>query len=272
MVVQFSDVAKAPKDLFKKPFNAGKIDVDIKSGSFTLKNSVKGAALASNLEFKGADAFMGLGKGMCLPYTKKWDGKVIKFEVAKQFLSGDNKLDVDLHTTITPASGAHSNLLKTKFTAAQIVAGVDVPVNDPSAATFHATTDAVQGITMGVSGSVSNIAALNYVISPCSKYVLETNLKNYTLHMHNKVDATTALACQTSWTSGSADSNFALAMKQKLASGADLSIKADVSGSVDVAHVSNLSDGVKMTLGTNFNALNFGSAAPTFGAGFEFSF
>merc|ERR1739847_52015 len=85
MVVQFSDVAKAPKDLFKKPFNAGKIDVDIKSGAFTLKNSVKGSALSSNLEFKGADAFMGMGKGMCLPYTKKYDGKVIKFEVAKQF-------------------------------------------------------------------------------------------------------------------------------------------------------------------------------------------
>ena len=95
---------KSLKSTFQ-PFNAGKIDVDIKSGSFTLKNSVKGAALASNLEFKGADAFMDLGKGMCLPYTKKWDGKVIKFEVAKQFLSGDNKLDVDLHTTITPASG-----------------------------------------------------------------------------------------------------------------------------------------------------------------------
>jgi len=42
---------------------------------------------------------------MCLPYTKKYDGKELKFELAKQFNSGDNKLDVDVHTTITPASG-----------------------------------------------------------------------------------------------------------------------------------------------------------------------
>jgi len=271
MVVQFSDVAKAPKDLFKKPFNAGKIDVDVKSGAFTLKNSVKGGALSSNLEFKGADAFCGLGQGMTLPYTKKFDGKEIKFEMAKQFNSGDNKLDVDVHTTITPASGAYSNLLKTKFTAANVVAGVDVPVNDPSSASFHAATD-LKGITVGVSGGLSNISALNYCISPCSSYVLETNLTKFNFHMYNKVDSTTALACHTNWTAGSADSGFALACKRTLGSGADLSVKADVSGSVDVAHVSNLSDGIKMTLGASFNALNFGSAAPTFGAGFEFSF
>jgi len=271
MVVQFSDVAKAPKDLFKKPFNAGKIDVDVKSGAFTLKNSVKGGALASNLEFKGADALMGLGKGLALPFTKKYDGKNIKFELGQTFESNGNKLAVDVHSTVVPASGAYSNLLKTKFTAANIVAGVDVPVNDPSAATFHAVT-ALQGITLGVSGGLSNPSALNYCISPSSQYVLETNLKNYTLHAYNKVDGNTALACQTSWTCGGAESNFALACKKTLASGADLSVKADVSGSVDIAHVSNLSDGIKLTLGTSFNALNFGSAAPTFGAGFEFAF
>jgi hypothetical protein len=271
MVVEFKDVAKAPKDLFKKPFNAGKIDVDIKSGAFTLKNSVKGGAMSSNLEMKGADALCGFAKGVELPFTKKYDGKEIKLELAKTFNSGDNTLAVDVHTTITPGSGAYSNLLKTKMTAANVIAGVDVPVNDPAAATFHAATD-LKGITVGVSGGLSNISALNYCISPCSSYVLETNLKNFNLHMYNKVDSTTALACQTSWTSGAADSNFAVACKRSLASGADLSVKADVSGAVDVAHVSNLSDGIKMTLGANFNALNFGSAAPTFGAGFEFSF
>ena len=128
-------------------------------------------------------------------------------------------------------------MLKTKLTAANVVAGLDVPVNDPANATFHAATD-VKGITLGVSGGLSNICALNYCISPCSQYVLETNLKNFNLHMYNKVDSSTALACQTSWTSGSADSNFALACKRTLAGGADLSVKADLSGAVDVAHVS----------------------------------
>lgn len=70
-----------------------------------MKNSVKGEAFSSNLEFKGADAFLGLGKGLTLPYTKKYDGKTLKFEMTKQFLSGDNKLDVDVNTAIEPASG-----------------------------------------------------------------------------------------------------------------------------------------------------------------------
>lgn len=271
MVSQFADVAKAPKDLFKKPFNAGKTDIDIKSGAFILKNSVKGGAMSSNLEFKGADAFMGMGKGIVLPFVKKYDGKTIKFEVSKQFESAGSKLDVELNTSIVPSSGAYSNLLKTKYTNGAVVAGVDVPVNDPTTATFHCATD-FKGVTLGCQGSVADPAALNYIVTPCNGAILETDLKNYTLHLYNKVDSTTALACKSSWTSGSADSDFALACKRALASGADLSVKASVAGVVDVAHVSNLSDGIKMTLGASFNALNFGSAAPTFGAGFEFSF
>lgn len=59
-----------------QPFNAGKTDIDIKSGIFTLKNSVAGDKLKSELEFKAEDALLGLGKGFTLPVTKKYDGKV----------------------------------------------------------------------------------------------------------------------------------------------------------------------------------------------------
>jgi len=41
-MVKFDDVSKSCDDLFKKPFNSGKVNVDIKSGAFTLKNSCKG--------------------------------------------------------------------------------------------------------------------------------------------------------------------------------------------------------------------------------------
>jgi len=270
MVVQFSDVAKAPKDLFKKPFNAGQTNVDIKSGAFTLKNSVKGEAFSSNLEFKGADAFLGLGKGLTLPYTKKYDGKTLKFEMTKQFLSGDNKLDVDVNTAIEPASASYNNVIKTKLTAPNVIAGAEIPVSDMQKATFHAATD-FKGMTVGLSGSVANPAALNYVFAPNKNTILETDLKNYTLHLYNKVDASTAIAARTSWETGSANSDFAVAVKKTLASGADFSVKAGVSGTVDLAHVSNLSDGVKMTLGAQFNAVKL-SAAPKFGTGLEFSF
>jgi len=269
MVVQFSDVAKAPKDLFKKPFNAGQKNVDIKSGAFTLKNSVKGEAFSSNLEFKGADAFLGMGKGLTLPYTKKYDGKTLKFEMTKQFLSGDNKLDVDVNTAIDVASASYNNVIKTKLTAPNVIAGAEIPVSDMQKATFHAATD-FKGMTVGLSGSVANPAALNYVFAPNKNTILETDLKNYTLHLYNKVDASTAIAARTSWETGSANSDFAVAVKKTLASGADFSVKAGVSGTVDLAHVSNLSDGVKMTLGAQFNAVKW--ADPKFGTGLEFSF
>lgn len=53
-------------------------------------------------------------------------------------------------------------------------------------ATFHAATD-FKGMTVGLSGSVANPAALNYVFAPNKNTILETDLKNYTLHLYNKV-------------------------------------------------------------------------------------
>lgn len=282
MVVAFADVAKAPKDLFKKPFNAGKTDIDIKSGIFTLKNSVAGDKLKSELEFKAEDALLGLGKGFTLPVTKKYDGKAVKLEFKKAFDSNGNKLNVDINTNIVPESGkinkchsiltcvgAYSHSLKTKITGANFVAGIDMSVDNPAAASFHACT-AIKGNTVGISGSLADPSALNYVYSPCGGLFFETNLKNHTLHLYKK-SGDTAVATRVGFACGSAESSFALAVKKSLASGADLSIKADQSGSIDVAHVSNLSEGVKMTLGANFNSLNL-AAAPKFGAGFEFNF
>lgn len=269
MVVAFADVAKAPKDLFKKPYNAGKTDIDIKSGIFTLKNSVAGDKLKSELEFNAEDALLGLGKGFTLPVTKKYDGKNVKLEFKKSFDSNGNKLNVDVNTNIVPESGAYSHTLKTKITGANFVAGIDMAVDSPASASFHACT-AIKGNTVGISGSLADPTALNYVYSPCGGLFFETNLKNHTLHLYKK-SGDTAVATRVGFACGSAESSFALAVKKSLASGADLSIKADQSGSIDVAHVSKLSDGVKMTLGANFNSLNL-SAAPKFGAGFEFNF
>lgn len=269
MVVAFADVAKAPKDLFKKPYNAGKVNIDVKSGIFTLKNSVAGDKMKSELEFKADDCLMGLGKGFELPMTKTFDGKNVKLDFKKSFDSNGNVLNLELNTNVVPESGTFSHTLKTKITGANFTAGVDVPIADPAAASFHACTD-FKGNTLGVSGSLSDPTALNYVFSPCSSLFVESNLKSHTLHLFRK-NGDTTVATKVGFACGSADSSFALAVKKSLASGADLSIKTDQAGSVDLAHVSNLSDGVKMTLGANFNGLNT-SAAPKFGAGFEFTF
>merc|ERR1711892_402747 len=59
-MVKFDDVSKKADDLFKKPFNAGKTNVDIKAAGFVLKNSSKDGAMTSNVEMKISDALMGL--------------------------------------------------------------------------------------------------------------------------------------------------------------------------------------------------------------------
>ena len=53
-------------------------------------------------------------------------------------------------------------------------------------ATFHAATD-FKGMTVGLSGSVANPAALIYVFAPNKNTILETDLKTYALHLYNKV-------------------------------------------------------------------------------------
>ena len=57
-------------------------------------------------------------------------------------------------------------------------------------------------------------------------------------HWKIKVDNTTAIACQANWTAGSAGSSFGFAAKRRLATGADVHIKTNMAGNVDVAHVS----------------------------------
>merc|ERR1712168_4642 len=102
-MVKFDDVSKACDDLFKKPFNSGKVNVDIKSGAFTLKNSCKGGAMSSNLEMKMDDALFGMAPNFALPCTKKFDGKKLTFEFAKSF--NDLKLAVDTTFPSAPLAG-----------------------------------------------------------------------------------------------------------------------------------------------------------------------
>merc|ERR1712176_1523301 len=133
-MVKFDDVSKSCDDLFKKPFNSGKVNVDIKSGAFTLKNSCKGGAMSSNLEMKMNDALFGLAPNFALPCTKKFDGKKLTFEFAKSF--NDLKLAVD--TTFTPSSGALGNVVKADYNANGITVGVKGALNNPTALSLYA--------------------------------------------------------------------------------------------------------------------------------------
>merc|ERR1711892_877360 len=109
-MVKFDDVSKKADDLFKKPFNAGKTNVDIKAAGFVMKNS---------------DALMGLANEFKLPCTKKYDGKAITLEMAQTF--GQAKLGLD--TTFTPATSALGNVLKVDFDSNGVTAGIKASID-----------------------------------------------------------------------------------------------------------------------------------------------
>jgi len=269
-MVKFDDVSKKADDLFKKPFNAGKTNVDIKAAGCTIKTSSKGGAMSSNVEMKISDALMGLANEFKLPCTKKYDGKAITLEMSQNF--GQAKLGLD--TTFTPSTSALGNTLKVDFDANGVTAGIKAAVDAPQNADFHATVG-FKGQTVGVKGKLNNIAAPQFVWAPKPCLVVHTDLTKYDMSWHMSGDSH-AFALKYGWMMGSDHSNFAVAAKKTIGTGADLHIKSDLTGITDIAHVSNVSVGefnnVKCTLGAQFNILQLGKAAPVFGAGFEFSF
>lgn len=266
---EFKDIGKASKDLFKKPFNAGKVDIDVKAGCLDIKTSVADS-FSAKLERKDTDALFGMVPGLNLPYKSIMDGKSIKMEISKAMDMNKDALNFDFNDSYNIAAGKHECTIKTKYSGdCGLIAGTETAVSAPAATKFHATYP-VKGITVGVAGSFDNPTALSYAFQGAG-FALETDTVKYALHLHSQADANTAIACQANWAAGSADAGFGFAAKRKLASGADLHVKTNLAGVVDVAHVSSISNGVKLTMSTNFNSVNFSGAAPTFGMGLEFN-
>jgi len=125
-------------------------------------------------------------------------------------------------------------------------------------------------MTFGVAGNLANPTALNYAVQS-EGVSLETDLSAFNLNIYNKVDGATAVACQAGWKMGAADASFGFAAKRTLASGADAHFKTTGGGACELAHVSTISAGVKLTMSTGFNALKLDSEVPKFGMGLEFS-
>jgi len=267
---EFKDIGKASKDLFKKPFNSGKLDIDIKTGGFSLSTSTTDK-FTSKLERKDTDALQGFVPGFTVPYKTILDGNNVKMEMSKSFAMDKNSFNVDYNTSYNIAKGSTCHTIKMKYVGADcgLIAGTETCGNNPSNTSFHATYP-FKNATFGVSGNLQNPAALNYAIAK-DGVSLETDLQKFALNIYNKVDNTTAIACQANWTAGSAGSSFGFAAKRRLATGADVHVKTNMAGNVDVAHVSNISDGVKLTMSTNFNSQKFTESAPTFGMGLEFN-
>lgn len=272
-MVKFDDVSKAVDDLFKKPFNSGKVNCDVKCGTFTLKSTSKDGAIASNVEVKIDDALMGLGKGTTLPCTKKFDGKNLKFEFAKSF----NDVKLSLDTSFTPASTGIGNVIKVDYSGNGVTTGLQVAAKDGvnfdiGGTKFHAVAG-LKGHTVGLKGALSNPGALEFVYSPNNNIFLHTDLNKYDLSLHMTGSAH-QVGLKYGWLMGSQHSNFSFAAKKTLANGANVHVKSDLSGVTEVAHVSNVKlgefDAFKCTLGAQFDVLKWG-AAPTFGAGFEFT-
>merc|ERR1711892_1550723 len=161
-MVKFDDVSKKADDLFKKPFNAGKTNVDMKI----------------------SDALMGLANEFKLPCTKKYDGKAITLEMAQTF--GQAKLGLD--TTFTPATSALGNVLKVDFDSNGVTAGIKASIDAPQNADFHATVG-FKSQVLGVKGKLNNIAAPSFVWAPKPCLVVHTDLTKYDMSYHMSGDS-----------------------------------------------------------------------------------
>merc|ERR1711868_145195 len=190
---------------------------------------------------KRADLFGGLIADVQQPYKTTLAGGQMKCEINRAFAIGaTNNLSCDFNTDTAVETGATSYLFKAKVTSdCGLIAGLEATPAGPSSIKYHATYP-FKGMTFGVSGGLANPAALNY-------------------------------ALQAGWKLGSADASFAFAAKRTLASGADAHFKTAGNGACEIAHVSTISPGVKLTMSTGFNALNLSSEAPKWGMGLEFS-
>jgi len=268
---EFKDLAKASKDLFKKPYNVGKIDVDIKAGSLTVKNSIAGEKVTSSVEHKGSDVLMGYVNGFELPYTKKFDGKVVNLDLKFPAIQKEGfKFSYELKNAMNLKDGDIKSNVTAVYdnSALGVIAGVECDCAGKSPK-FHATKS-FGGFAAGVAGSLTSANELSYALVLPTGFVLETDLQKWALHGHFAYP-TTSFGISAGWSSNSAETAFAVAAKRRLASGADFHVKSDLSGNVNLAHVSSISEGVKLTMSASVSALNFETPAK-FGAGFEFSF
>merc|ERR1712235_188556 len=134
----------------------------------------------------------------------------------------------------------------------------------------RAFVSGAKNLTFGVAGGLANPTALNYAVQS-EGVSLETDLTNFNLNVFNKVDGNTSVAVQAGWKMGASDATFGFAAKRSLACGADTHFKTTGNGACEVAHVSTISPGVKLTMSTGFNALKIDSEAPKWGMGLEFT-
>merc|ERR1739838_396221 len=169
-MVEFKDVGKASKDLFKKPFNVNQFDVDFKTGSYVIKNSVKGDSMATSFEMKGADVLCGLVPDVQQPHKTTIAGGQMKCELNRAFVSGANNLSCDFNTNTTMETGATAYVFKAKLASdCGLIAGLEATPAGPSSIKYHATYP-FKNMTFGVAGGLANPTALNYAIQSESSH------------------------------------------------------------------------------------------------------
>ena len=108
-------------DLYFQPFNAGKVDIDVKAGCMDIKTSLADS-FSAKLERKDSDALFGMvaGKkiaiiihlitwyiGLSLPYKTIMDGKSIKMEISKVMDMNKDTLNFDFNDSYNIAAGKY---------------------------------------------------------------------------------------------------------------------------------------------------------------------
>jgi len=251
------------------PFNAGKVKVDLKSPTFSLKNTFVDDKISSKVALKSQDVLLGLGNGFKIPITKTYDGKELTVKVGKE--CNVTNVRAELDTSFTPSTGSFSNVAKGEFVGHFGSVGLSVNPRDFKAAKVHGVAT-YKGVKLGVQGHVNDLHNLHYIFSPHKSLFVETDLAKFNLGYLLSSEKH-QVGLKVGFTKNTKEHSFAFAAKRKVGD-ADIHIKADLTGKLDAAHVSHVDFGefknVKCTLGGEFNLLKWHK--PKFGAGLEFSF
>jgi len=250
------------------PFNAGKVDVNIKSDGFVFNNVFKDEKISSCVEISAEDALLGLGNGFTLPVTNTFDGTNIKTSISKQV----EKLKLQLNTDLKPNEGSISNVFNAEFQGNLLYLAASINGNDLKTSGVRCGAE-YKDWTIGAELTMDKITTPNFLLSLTPNLTIETDLSKFNIGYLLTGDKH-KFGIRCGFTRNQADHTFGFAAQKNLSCGSDLHVKSDLTGKLDIAHVSKVDFGefndVKVTLGGQFNVLDW--SAPKFGAGFEFSF
>lgn len=263
----YDDISQEINNLYAEPFNAGKVNINVKSPGFELNSCAKDGLINSNVELTSPDVLLGLANGFKLPLVTNFDGTKFTGTLSKEV----ENFKFQAQGTYSPETGSIGDLLKVDFKGQACSAGISIDITKPTSAILHAVAN-YKDIKVGFKGNVDDKNSFKYTLAPTKQLIIETDL--------NKVDVKYLMPSEKhqvgvtfGWVKDTKVHSFGFAAK-KFTDHADYHVNTDLTGALALSHVSKLDIGefknVNCTLGGKFNVLKW--SAPVFGLGLDFSF